>query len=93
MLEAVHVVHYFAWGSMPTYAFIGRLRIRMYPNDHDPPHFHILTPDHAVAVALEDLRILAGQIPERDLRVGLAWARQNLEILKSEWERLSGNAR
>jgi hypothetical protein len=61
----------------------------MYPNDHNPPHFHIVTPDHAIAIVLKDFGVLAGEMPESDLRVALQWARQNMEMLESEWERLS----
>lgn len=75
---------------MPTLVQIGRLRIRMYANDHNPPHFHILTPDHVAAVRLDDLSILVGYVPELDLRVALRWARENRERLADEWARLRG---
>lgn len=74
---------------MPPLVAIGSLRIRMYPNDHNPPHFHILTPDHAVAVRIDSFEILVGYIPEADLRIALNWARQNKERLSDEWARLS----
>ncbi len=74
---------------MPTLVAIGRLRIRMYLNDHNPPHFHILTPDHAAVVSIETLEILAGYLPASDLRVALRWARENRELLIHEWNRLS----
>jgi hypothetical protein len=61
----------------------------MYPNDHNPPHFHIVTPDHAVLIALSDLSIIAGYIPESELRLALAWARQNRTRLEDEWQRLN----
>ena len=75
---------------MPTLVAIGSLRIRMYPNDHKPSHFHILTPDHAAAVRLEDLSMFAGYMPESELRIALRWARENRERLADEWARLSG---
>lgn len=62
----------------------------MYSNDHNPPHFHILTPDHAAVVRLDDLTILTGYLPASDLRVALRWARENRERLADEWARLSG---
>lgn len=30
---------------MPTIFTIGKLRIVIYPNDHDPPHVHVIAPD------------------------------------------------
>lgn len=74
---------------MPTLVAIGRLRIRIYPNDHNPPHFHVLTPDHAAAVSIATLEILAGYIPESDLRIALRWARENMERLEHEWASLN----
>lgn len=75
---------------MPTLFAIGNLRIRMYPNDHNPPHFHILTPDHAAVVSIDSLEILQGYLPASDLRIALRWARENREKLEHEWTRLSG---
>lgn len=74
---------------MPALVAIGSLRIRIYPNDHNPPHFHILTPDHAAVVSIATLEVLAGHMPESDLRTALRWARQNRKRLENEWARLS----
>ena len=64
--------------------------IHMYFGDHNPPHFHIGTPDHAAAVSISSLEIIAGTMPNTDLKVALRWARENQEALESEWNRLNG---
>lgn len=75
---------------MPTLFAIGNLRIRIYPNDHNPPHFHILTPNHAASVSIASLEILNGYLPATDLRIALRWARENRGKLEDEWSRLRG---
>lgn len=37
---------------MPTVLRSGTLRIVIYPNDHDPPHAHVIGPDGEAKIAL-----------------------------------------
>jgi hypothetical protein len=62
---------------MPTIARFGKILIRIFADDHHPPHFHIVTPDHEVTVLISDFSILAGRIDRRSLDVALEWAREN----------------
>lgn len=39
---------------MPTLVAIGNIRIRMFADDHNPPHFHVLTPDHEALLRIAD---------------------------------------
>ena len=74
---------------MPTLARLGNVLIRMFADDHDPPHFHVVTPDRAATVLISDLSILAGQIDRRSLDTALEWATDNRELLRNEWTRLN----
>jgi hypothetical protein len=74
---------------MPTIARIGNVLIRIFADDHNPPHFHIVTPDHAVTILISDFSILAGEIDRRSLDTALEWARRNKEALENEWTRLN----
>lgn len=74
---------------MPTIVKLGNLKIQIFADDHHPPHFHIVTPDHEVLVRLSDLEILAGSIDRRSLERALAWARENRKVLNEAWERLN----
>ena len=74
---------------MPTLARLGNVLIRMFADDHDPPHFHVVTPDHAATVLIADLTILTGRIDRRSLDTALEWARNNRELLRNEWTRLN----
>ena len=68
----------------------GRVRIRMFNGDHNPPHFHIWTPDGDAQVLLADLSVLRGSVSTRDYELAMRWARSNIEFLRSEWERRNG---
>lgn len=74
---------------MPTVHRIRNLYIRMFSNEHNPPHFHVETPDGRVQVALLDLSVTRGKIRTRDLEEIRVWAHENMELLMSEWSRLN----
>ena len=46
---------------------IGKTEIRVYANDHLPPHFHIVNPDFEALIVIEDFSTYAG-FPK-----GLCW--------------------
>lgn len=74
---------------MPTIAKLGNLLIRMFADDHNPPHFHVVTPDHEALIRLSDLSVMAGSIDRRSLDAVLVWAAENREMLDHEWLRLN----
>lgn len=52
---------------MPTIsAFLGIL-IRMFFNDHPPPHFHARYGEFEATVAIETLEVMEGELPSRAL--------------------------
>lgn len=75
---------------MPTLFRSGKVLIRMFGNDHDPPHFHIWTPDMEMQIALADLSTLRGSIRKRDYDTAMAWARENRSLLQAAWNELNG---
>lgn len=46
---------------MPTLQRFGAVSLRMYADDHRPPHFHVVGPDFEVLVRIADLSVIAGQ--------------------------------
>lgn len=74
---------------MPTIVRIGNVLIRIFADDHNPPHFHVITPDHEVIVLISDLSIMAGTIDRRSLDAALEWAASNRKVLEDEWNRLN----
>ena len=67
----------------------GVVTVRMYADDHHPPHFHIVSPDFQVLVRISDLKILAGAARSGQLAPAMAWARAHQEALALKWAELN----
>jgi hypothetical protein len=68
---------------------IGRTEIRVYANDHLPPHFHIVHPDYEALIVIEDFSIYAGALKGPGGKAGLAWAKANVAAITAEWNRIN----
>ncbi|KQZ28635.1 hypothetical protein ASD50_19310 [Mesorhizobium sp. Root552] len=74
---------------MPTIVTIGKIKIQIYADDHNPPHFHVLSGDDEALVSIQDLQIFRGQLRRRDFDTAIEWARAHREELEHEWNRLN----
>jgi len=74
---------------MPTLKRFGSVSIRMYADDHRPPHFHIVAPDFQVLVRTSDLSVIAGEPTPRQVAEALEWARTNRQELAIKWANLN----
>lgn len=77
---------------MPTlYLVRSSVAIQMYPDNHNPPHFHLVGPDFEIMVRLDNLDVLegSGKIARRIFQDAIAWAEANKEELYREWVRLN----
>ena len=70
---------------MPTLQRFGAVSVRMYADDHWPPHFHIVGPDFQVLVRISDLALIAGEARATQLREALDWAAAHRERLALKW--------
>ena len=73
---------------MPTLQRFGAVSIRMYADDHRPPHFHIAGPGFQVVVRIADLAILAGTARRSQTAEAMAWAGAHRELLALKWVEL-----
>lgn len=48
---------------MPLLSSFYGIAIKMYYNDHEPPHFHAIFAEHEVLVRLTDGVVLRGDLP------------------------------
>jgi len=58
----------------------------MYWRDHMPPHFHAFYGGAEILVAIEELEVLEGTIPTKQLKMLLGWAAFRQEELRENWE-------
>jgi hypothetical protein len=74
---------------MPTLHRFGAVSLRMYPDDHRPPHFHIVAPDFQVMVRISDLAVIEGQARPAQITEIIAWARAHRDGLVLKWAELN----
>lgn len=60
--------------------------IRMYFNDHDPPHFHAFYGEDEVLVEIDTLAVVRGELPRRALALVIEWAVLHPDELRRDWE-------
>jgi hypothetical protein len=73
---------------MPTLARFSGFEIKMYFEDHSPPHVHVVGRDFEMLVAIRSGAILVGEVPARVRRMALRWISENREALLHKWESL-----
>ena len=57
--------------------------IKMFYNDHSPPHFHA---EYGEYEAIYTIEVLRGELPRRAHAMVLEWTTQNRFELKENWE-------
>ena len=71
---------------MPEISRFYGIIIAMFFEDHNPPHFHARYAGDKVAIEIESLRVLEGQLPPRALGLVIEWASQHKAELLRNWE-------
>jgi hypothetical protein len=71
---------------MPTISRFYGIVIRMFFNEHAPPHFHAEYGDFAAEITIDTLQILAGELPRRALVLVLDWAALHRAELLEDWD-------
>ena len=70
---------------MPTISVFFGIVIRMYYDDHAPPHFHAHYGEHSAQIVIDTLQILEGSLPKRVLALVVEWAIEHREELRRDW--------
>ena len=70
---------------MPTICEFFGILIRMYYDDHNPPHFHAFYGSHEAMIGIEKLEILSGTLPKRAKSLVLEWAFEHRAELMDDW--------
>jgi hypothetical protein len=73
--------------SMPTLSEFFGILIRMYWDDHPPPHFHAIYGEHEAQYNIATLDVLHGSLPRRAHALVVEWASLHREELLKNWER------
>lgn len=70
---------------MPTISAFFGILIRMYYDDHNPPHFHAYYGEHEAIIAIQTLEVMEGNLPKRALAMVLEWAVAHRQELMDDW--------
>jgi hypothetical protein len=74
---------------VPTVARLSGATIKIYADDHAPPHFHLIGANSDAMVRLGALKLLRGVADRRDLAEAISWASRHPGVLETEWRRLN----
>jgi hypothetical protein len=72
---------------MPEIARFYGIVIKMFYEDHNPPHFHAIYGEYEVLIDISTLAVFAGNLPPRALGLVIEWATQHQNELLNNWER------
>jgi hypothetical protein len=77
---------------MPTISIFYGILIRMFFNDHSPPHFHARYGEFEATVDINSVEVIQGQLPRRALNLVQEWAMIHREELLEDWRLCRENA-
>lgn len=73
---------------MPEISRFFGIVIRMYFDDHQPPHFHAIYGEDEAQIGIDPIVELRGQLPRRAESMVIEWAALNQRQLMENWDRL-----
>ncbi len=71
---------------MPELSRFFGIVIRMFYNDHEPPHFHAVYGEHEALIELATSDVLRGFLPARALALVREWAALHQTELVEDWQ-------
>lgn len=77
---------------MPEISRFFGIVIRMFYNDHSPPHFHAKYGRDQAVISVADLVVLKGALPPRALGLVMEWATRHREELMNDWDLARANS-
>jgi hypothetical protein len=71
---------------MPTISIFYGILIKMFFDDHAPPHFHAEYAEYELVVNVSPIKVVRGEAPKRVQSMVLEWAALHQEELLADWE-------
>ena len=72
---------------MPEISRFYGIVIKMFFDDHNPPHFHAFYGEHEILIDINTFAVFAGYVPPRALGLVIEWATMHQDELLNDWER------
>ena len=70
---------------MPTISMFFGIIIRMYFDDHNPPHFHAFYQEYRAVFSLGG-QMISGDMPEKQSKIIEVWAMLHKDELDADWQ-------
>lgn len=70
---------------MPTISMFRGIKVYINWREHQPPHFHATYGGKEVIVSINDLEVIEGSMPGKQLKMLLGWAAFHQEELMENW--------
>ena len=77
---------------MPEISRFFGIVIKMFWDDHNPPHFHAFYGGEQVLIDINSLSVFAGRLPPRALGLMIEWATVHQQELHDDWQRAVGQS-
>jgi hypothetical protein len=71
--------------AVPTVCQFFGVSIRMYFDEHPPPHFHAYYGEFDASISIETLDVVEGRLPRRALTLVIEWAIAHRHELRENW--------
>lgn len=71
---------------MPIISRFFGIVIRMFFNEHAPPHFHAEYGEHRAVINIQTLVVLEGRLPPRATQLVMDWAELHQAELLRDWD-------
>jgi len=71
---------------MPTISIFYGIMIKMYCDDHAPPHFHAEYGGAEAVVDIQSLEVIRGKLPHGAAMLVKEWAMQHRNELMEDWK-------
>lgn len=76
----------FPIGAFGGVATLGELKIVIYPNDHPPPHFHVITDLYNAKFDIDKCELIGRcEIPGKHIRAIKTWHAEKVPLLQEKW--------
>jgi len=67
--------------------FLG-IKVFMFFNEHNPPHFHIEYNEYKASINIKTFGVMEGKVPAKVLGLVVEWAEENQEALLENWDKI-----
>jgi hypothetical protein len=74
---------------MPNIDRFNGIKINVYNNEHLPPHLHVYYNEFEALFDIVSLKIIAGDLPPKQMRQVLVWLKDNSELTLKIFYRLN----